>query len=175
MTALIQPPVNNIYRFKFTPDIVDYLCCFAKKHQYVDRITYKEAWAEWLIENEEVIELESNRLQMLGYDGDVKDKMFKAARYYFRKKSSEKPNHQTRKNYVTIDHNILNLMDVHIERNMKVNGYSPANGYSDFCNFNINFLEEEVNRLLANGLNKTEISDKIKKTYKNRYFIISRS
>jgi hypothetical protein len=66
-------------------------------------------------------------------------------------------------------------MDVHIERNMKVNGYSPANGYSDFCNFNINFLEEEVNRLLANGLNKTEISDKIKKTYKNRYFIISRS
>ncbi|MEX0595035.1 MAG: hypothetical protein WD512_00940 [Candidatus Paceibacterota bacterium] len=166
--------INSIYRFKFTSDIVDYLTCFAKKHQYVDRISYKEAWTEWLNENDEVIEVECLRLQTLGYDGDVKDKMFKAARYYFRKKSSEKPHPQKRKNYVTIDHDMLNVMDSHIQRNINTIGYSPANGYSDFCNTSINFVEDEVIRLLSFGLNKEEISDKIKKTYKNRYFIISR-
>lgn len=169
-----ESQVNNIYRFKFTSEIVDYLTCFAKKHQYTDRKSYKEAWVEWLAENEEMINEECLRLESLGYDGDVKDKMFKAARYYFRKKSSEKPEPQKRKNYVTIDHDILNMMDIHIQRNINTIGYSPAMGYSDFCNNSMNSMEDEVRRLLKCGLNKEEISDKIKKTYKNRYFIISR-
>jgi len=173
-TIYDEQQTNNIYRFKFTSEIVDYLTCFAKKHQYTDRKTYKEAWIEWLSENEEIINAECLRLESLGYDGDVKDKMFKAARYYFRKKSNEKPCPQKRKNYVTIDHDMLNIMDSHIQRNINTIGYSPAKGYSDFCNNSISFVEDEVRRLLNFGLNKEEISDKIKKTYKNRYFIISR-
>jgi hypothetical protein len=165
----------NIYRFKFTSEFMEYLTSFAKQHQFVDRKTYKEAWTEWINENEEIVDKECRRLEGLGYDGDVKDKMFKASRYYFRKKSTQKIEPKSRKNYVTIDHEVLNLMDEHIRRNIGNSDYSPANGYNEFCKININNLGEEVKRLVENGLNGDEISSKIKKTYKNRYFIISRN
>ena len=166
---------SSIYRFKFTTDVMIYLTSFAKKHQFVDRKTYKEAWETWLNDNSEMVEEECCRLYKLGYEGDVKDKMFKAARYYFRKKSSSKLEPQKRKNYVTVDHEILNCMDEHIKRNIGNSGYSPASGYSDFCHSNINVLNDEVIRLLDCDLNKEEIITKIKKTYKNRYFIVSRN
>ena len=45
-----------------------------------------------------------------------------------------------------------------------------------FCKENIEELQTEINRLINNGLKETtEIKDKIKKTYKNRYFIISKN
>ena len=166
---------SSIYRFKFTTDVMIYLTSFAKKHQFVDRKTYKEAWETWLNDNFEMVEEECCRLYKLGYEGHVKDKMFKAARYYFRKKSSNKLEPQKRKNYVTVDHELLNCMDEHIRRNIGSSGYSPASGYSDFCQSNINALNDEVIRLLDCDLNKDEITTKIKKTYKNRYFIISRN
>ena len=166
---------SSIYRFKFTTDVMIYLTSFAKKHQFVDRKTYKESWETWLNDNSEMVEEECCRLYKLGYEGDVKDKMFKAARYYFRKKSSSKLEPQKRKNYVTVDHEILNCMDEHIKRNIGNSGYSPASGYSDFCHSNINVLNDEVIRLLDCDLNKEEIITKIKKTYKNRYFIVSRN
>ena len=166
---------SSIYRFKFTTDVMIYLTSFAKKHQFVDRKTYKEAWETWLNDNFEMVEEECCRLYKLGYEGDVKDKMFKAARYYFRKKSSNKLEPQKRKNYVTVDHELLNCMDEHIRRNIGSSGYSHASGYSDFCQSNINALNDEVIRLLDCDLNKDEITTKIKKTYKNRYFIISRN
>ena len=123
---------SSIYRFKFTTDVMIYLTSFAKKHQFVDRKTYKESWETWLNDNSEMVEEECCRLYKLGYEGDVKDKMFKAARYYFRKKSSNKLEPQKRKNYVTFDHELLNCMDEHIRRNIGSSGYSPACGYSDF-------------------------------------------
>lgn len=166
---------QNIYRFKFTDQIMDYLTSFAKQHQYVDRKTYKEAWLTWINENEDIISEECCRLEKLGYDGDVKDKMFKACRYYFRKKPNNKPEPKSRKNYVTIDPEILMIMDEHIRRNMDNADYSPAKGYSNFCEVNMNNLIDEVGRLVENGLSKDEIAGKIKKTYKNRYFIISRN
>ena len=95
---------SSIYRFKFTTYVMIYLTSFAKKHQFVDRKTYKEAWETWLNDNFEMVEEECCRLYKLGYEGHVKDKMFKAARYYFRKKSSNKLEPQKRKNYVTVDH-----------------------------------------------------------------------
>lgn len=165
---------NTIYRFKFTDDIMTYLTSFAKKNQYVDRNTYKEAWGFWLDENSEIVENECDRLQKLGYDGDVKDKMFKSARYYFRKKSNKTSEPQKRKNYVPIDQDILSAMDVHIQRNMYDETYSPANGYSEFCQCSETILSDEILRLLDSGLTKEEIMMKIKKTYKNRYFINSR-
>ena len=42
---------SSIYRFKFTTDVMIYLTSFAKKHQFVDRKTYKESWETWLNDN----------------------------------------------------------------------------------------------------------------------------
>jgi hypothetical protein len=55
-------------------------------------------------------------------------------------------------------------------------GNKPSECFSQFCKENIEELQTEINRLINNGLKETtEIKDKIKKTYKNRYFIISKN
>ena len=42
-----------------------------------------------------------------------------------------------------------------------------------FCKENISLLKEEVTQLCKNGFTDSEeIKNKIKKTYKNRYFIL---
>jgi hypothetical protein len=83
--------INNIktYRHEFSKEFMAKLAEFSKVHQYDDRHTYKNEWTKW-IQQEEIersIDVEKRRLQENGYKGDVNDKMFKAGRYYFRKKT----------------------------------------------------------------------------------------
>jgi hypothetical protein len=63
---------------------------FSKVHQYDDRPTYKSEWQKWTNQEEiaQTMEVEKRRLQENGYIGDIDDKMFKAGRYYFRKKTT---------------------------------------------------------------------------------------
>jgi hypothetical protein len=168
--------VINVYRFKFSDEITNELLSFSKMNQYIDRILYKEKWSDWVSENKELIDGEIARLQKLGYDGDILDKMFKASRYYFRKKSLGKPEVKSRQKYNSLDQEILYKMDSHILHNINKEGYTPASGYSNFCLENVSALKIEIQRLLNNETIKSDgIADKIKKTYKNRYFIISRT
>ena len=56
----------------------------------------------------------------------------------------------------------------HIMKN-KAKNYSPAKGYSEFCENNVEILREEVGRLFNSGLSGENITSKIKKTYKNTW------
>ena len=97
--------------------------------------------------------------------------MFKSARYYFRKKSTEKKEPQKRRTYVGIQSELLNAMDTHIITNKKNSDYKPSNGFDDFCKEYIELLKMEVTNLCKSGIKDSEeIKNKIKKTYKNRYF-----
>jgi hypothetical protein len=164
----------NIFRYKFTNDFTNELFKFSKIHQYDHRKDFKEAWKIWLEENEEIIEHEERNLINLGYDGDVRDKMFKSARYYFRKKSIEKKAPIKRRDYTSVNKQLINSMDNHIKNGMKTEEeFKPSDGFDDFCNKNKEFVREEVNNLCKNGFTDSkEIKNKIKKTYKNRYFLI---
>ena len=79
----------QVYRFKFTSDIMNMLHEFAQIHKYDDKETYKEAWENWTKENEKIIQEEENRITTLGWSGDIKNKMYKSAKYYFRNKTKE--------------------------------------------------------------------------------------
>ena len=99
--------------------------------------------------------------------------MFKSARYYFRKKSTEKKEPLKRRDYIAIQRDLLDAMDDHIKSNISGDDYKPSDGFDEFCKANIDLLKEEVNILCRNGFtNSVEIKNKIKKTYKNRYFLI---
>lgn len=166
----------NIYRFKFSDEINEELLKFSKTYQYSDRSTYKEKWSEWVELNKEMIDEEIKKLNQLGYEGDILDKMYKASRYYFRKKTLSKVDAKPRQKYNSVDQEILYKMDSHILHNIKNEDYSPANGYTKFCLEHLDLLKNEINRLLNNeNVPSDTISSKIKKTYKNRYFIISRN
>jgi len=162
----------NIFRYKFTDEFTNELFKFSKIHQYDHRKDFKEAWKIWLEENDLIVEEEVRRLANLGYDGDVVEKMFKSARYYFRKKSTEKKAPTKRRDYVGVNKVLLDAMDKHIRIGITTEDFKPSDGFDEFCNNNKDLLREEVNTLCKNGLtDSTEIKNKIKKTYKNRYFL----
>lgn len=171
---------NNlpIYRYKFSENTVSILTEFGKIHQFDDKKVYKEAWQVFVEENEEILQREARRLCELGYKGDCYDKMYKSARYYFRKKPSTKRDPKQRRKYISCDRDVLDAMDDHISNNIKEkdNNFKPSDGYDDFITNNQSMILEEITRMIDSGFaDKTAIIKKIKKTYKNRYFQIIRS
>ena len=160
---------KTIFRYKFSEPFVADLYNFAKIHQYDDRVGYKEAWGVWVEDNKELVSRECERLLSLDYHGDILDKMFKSARYYFRKKSPVKPEPKQRRQYISVDHDLLMAMDRHI-----INTDSkPEAAFIIFCKENESVLRQSVSQICAQGINDVQqIQAKIKKTYKNRYFLL---
>lgn len=163
-----------IYRFKFTEEFMEELYKFSKIHQYDDRKDFKEAWKIWTEDNDEIIDEEMRRLLNLGYEGDVINKMFKSARYYFRKKSTEKKEPKQRRKYISVNRELLNAMDEHIEKQIYGVDYQPKTGFIEFCKDNEKILKETISGIFEKGVKDSDlIEDKIKKTYKNRYFMLT--
>ena len=160
-----------IYRYKFTPNFMEDLYKFSKVHQYDDRKSFKEAWEVWIKKENELITDEITRLDKLGYVGNILDKMFKSARYYFRKKSTTKPDPKERRKYVGVHKDLLDAMDLQISSSRNTQDFKPSDGFASFCKNNTDELKNEIGRLLENDLDSNDIMNKIKKTYKNRYFM----
>ncbi len=174
-TSITSLP-NIIYRFKFTNEFMNELNKFSKIHQYDKRVDFKEAWNIWVEENNDIIQEEITRLESLGYDGDIIDKMFKSARYYFRNKSTEKKQPKQRRQYITVSRELLQAMDNHIEKNIYNEDYVPKLGFVSFCKENEIVLKDVISKIFEQGIKDSKlIQDKIKKTYKNRYFILTKS
>ena len=186
--AINNDAINNektivVYRYKLSDDIMKEITNFAKIHQYDDRVSYKEAWAVWYKANEDYLNREVRRLAEIGYDGSVEDKMFKAGRYYFRKKGIKdnediqaNNDKKQRRNYISTDYEVIDAMDAHIKSSMSKNEFTPAGGYNDFCQLHIDLLRTEILRICEDhNIKSNEISAKIKKTYKNRYYLLSRA
>jgi hypothetical protein len=166
--------IINIHRYKFTQVFMDELYEFSKIHQFDDRKLFKESWTIWVEESDSLIQNETERMKNLGYDGDVLDKMFKSARYYFRKKSSVKPEPKERRKYISVKRELLEEMDSHIISGINnKNKYKPSEGFDDFCQKNTETLKKEIETLIEKNIESTEIIAKIKKTYKNRYFMLT--
>jgi len=232
--------IKKTYRFEFTSEVMDLIKHFAIVHQFDERKMYKEQWNNWYNENKEEMEREIRRMNEIGYVGDVKDKMFKAGRYYFRKKNIKnkaqveqaqaqqaqaqpaqqaqaqpaqqaqaqpaqqaqqaqtqaqpaqqtqaqaQPAQQTQaqtkdkkksRNYITMLEATLTAMDEHIKTALaKEAEFKPSAGYSQFCENNVLILRTEIQRMVVdNIMDKKDIAEKIKKTYKNRYFMLTKN
>ncbi len=165
----------SIFRFKFTEEFMEDLYKFSKIHQYDHRKDFKEAWKIWAEENAEIINNEDERLLRLGYEGDILGKMFKSARYYFRKKNPIKQDPKKRRAYINVTHDLLTAMDTHISKNMSVDDYQPKTGFLSFCMENDVVLRQTVAKIVEQGIKDSQlIQEKLKKTYKNRYFLLTK-
>ena len=215
---------NNIktYRHEFSKEFMAELSTFAKVHQFDDRHAYKSEWAKWTQQDNiaQAMDVEKRRLEENGYKGDIQDKMFKAGRYYFRKKSAATaataeelsvpdlptptatsglsseasavigrtpPTATARRPYITMSKNSIKMMDEHI-RNASASSteeFKPSSCYSDF--YQTKMTSDEMTKEIGYVIEKYEktpgamsnitpeeltdqIMDKIKKTYKNRYY-----
>ena len=139
-----------IFRFNFDEAFAEELFSFSKINQYLERQEYKEKWEEWVIDNSEKIAAEKRRLESLGYKGDVEEKMFKSARYYFRTKTSSEP--KKRKPYLPQDKAILQEIDDFIYDDRKNPDFTPKSSFLKWC-------ENDPAKL------------EFKKTFKNRYYL----
>lgn len=180
---------NNvpIFRYNFSENFNQKLEYFSNIHKNDDRFDFKEYWDEWVENNEEIINYEKRRLKCLGYEGDVINKMFISARYYFRKKNNTNilnnyancinkvnDNKQNKCERVTINKELLKLMDEHIKKNKLNKNYTPQFGYEEFIKENNLIVELEILNLLIFINGRNNIEKKIKKTYKNRFYLICR-
>jgi hypothetical protein len=168
-------------RFKLDEKIVAEITKFAQNHAGDERKVFQKHWCDWIDQNKEMIDGERQRLKSLGFRGDPVDKMYKSARYYFRNKPSDnkmedKPEAIARKQYVASSKELLELMNRHIVSNIESDNFTPASGFTEFCQQNIEALRKEIALLQSRGeTDALSISHKFKKTYKNRYYQVSRS
>jgi hypothetical protein len=163
----------NIFRYKLSDDMMIEIHNFAKLHEYDHRKDFKEAWSKWLECNDDLIVKEVSRLTTLGCNKDIVDKMYKSARYYFRKKSTIKKDPVKRRVYTTLTKEFIQCIDDHIVHNISNFDFKPSTSFDIFCNDNLDMLKTEIIQLTKQGLTDAKnIKDKIKKTYQNRYFLI---
>jgi hypothetical protein len=176
------------HRFTFSDEVSEILMDFARIHQYDERKTYKEAW-QALLQDEDtssILMKEAETIQQDGYVGDVLDKMFKSTRYYYRKKllkESKQSNiaKSPRKEYETVPNYLLEEIDKHIKQEIAkqmtqqpittdktlqvlVSRATPAKSFEQY------YIEYK-NRELEN-VEELIDKEKLKKTYKNRFYKI---
>ena len=168
---------SKTYRFNFSAEFIQILHDFSKIHQYESRVDFKESFNTWVSENQDIIDNEVLYLETKGYVGDIKSKIYKSVRYYFRTKPTLPPTHnpvtQIRKKYIGNSMNFINIIDRHVSRFSTI---KPENSFNTFIELYSEDITEEINILRQYSefteLSKDEIiTTKIKKTFKNRYFL----
>ena len=160
--------METIYRFKFSEEFLPNLVEFSTIHQHDKPNDFKDAFDEWKDENRCIITKESIRLENIGYDGDIFDKMYKSARYYFKNKETEKTK-KKRRDYIRQDKDFINMIDRHLADIV----LKPSLAFDDFKTNNSEIYENECTRI-GEFLDKKQTLNKIKKTYKNRYFLLAK-
>jgi hypothetical protein len=175
--------------------VVEQLSSFAKIHEYDDRKEFKEAWQKWMEEPDikNLIMTEVARLTVNGLSGDILDRMYKSARYYYRKKGGEVVNEPTiRKEYEGLPRKVLKTIDDYIyseiDRNIvetekggnHIITITAAQSFTSYCKLHYDVIsdllppmnqeEDSVNTNMREELKK--VTDRLKKTYKNRFYNI---
>ena len=159
-----------IFRYKFSPTYLEEVQdTFISTHRYDDPATFKEAWVKWSEKHDDMISMETRRLQSCGYTGDVTIKMYKSVRYYFKNKPTIPAAPKKRRPYIRLCPNFRSTMDEHI-LSMKNRYDKPSELYKSFLEVHQDLVVAIKKELLDKGLNSDDIDYKIKKTYKNRCY-----
>jgi hypothetical protein len=159
---------TTVYRFKFSEEFLTILVEFSTIHQHDKPKDFKEAFETFEAENANEIAKESRLLINAGYDGNIIEKMYKSARYYFKNKDrSGNKNKNKRRVYIKQDKNFINIIDRHIEITYEL---KPSDAFDSFKTSNEKQFNNECVRI-GEFLDKQKTHEKIKKTYKNRYFL----
>ena len=159
------------YRLNFSKNFSDELKIFSELNKNLDVIDFKLRMDRWVVNNNSLVEKEMEFLNSSGYDGNILQKIFKSARYYFSKLNEKKVEKKERKKYSTKDNELLERIKKHIEiKKME----KPSIAYSNFYEVNKDYLDKYVEKLVYNGYNKRGANEKLKKIYKNKFYILSK-
>ncbi len=164
---------QKIYRYNFSDSFLSNLKEFSKIHKFDESDAFKDNWSIWCDNNKELNEKENNILKNEGYKGDIMEKMYKSVRYYFKNKDNNNNKPKKRKQYIGLEPGFRDAIDNHIEYIAFRRELKPSEGYLNFMD-NEKYkkvITFEKLKLAGYKLSKEDIEKKLKKTYKNRYFI----
>lgn len=167
---------QTTYRFKFNKELLDSIKEFSKLHSNDNCDDFLDAFHLWKRVNNEIISLEEKRILDLGFNGNIEEKIYKSARYYFKNKknTSYKLNKQLKTNYIPRNPVFFKMMETYINKNP----IKASLLYKEFINeTDTNILSEintEIVRLKTFELNQTECLQKIKKMFNNAYYKIKK-
>ena len=161
----INGPTGSVFRFKFNTDINSILQRFASIHHGDDLEEFKDSWDTFLATYRTAIDIETQRLREIGFQGD-ENKMFTSVRYYYCKQfkigktdvqekviqetkakngdadadadadADEKSTQEkSKRKYVKINSEIHNTIDQFLENNSKYK-CKPALAWTEFCTIN---------------------------------------
>ncbi len=158
----------SIYRFKLSSQITDELNLFVSINKYCVPQDFKDNWDKWIKTKTELINMETKRLEKVGYTDSVINKMYRSARYYLKNKSSIKEKSAKRTKYIRLSKPIREQVDCHIDRIIR--NVKPSEGLELFIN--LKYIQKLIeDEMTEKNLTREDISNKIKKMYKNRYYI----
>jgi len=164
---------QQVFRFEYGESFLKAISLFACEHQNENRHAFKCAWGEWLRCNEMLVSIETQSLQMAGFGGNIIDRMYHSARYYFRKKSCKKTEEETRcdprkneelekkklKTYNRVDKCVLLVIDSHLS---KTDRLKPSIAFQSF-------IEDDLSSSIVATMDTMDM-EALKKTYKNRFY-----
>ena len=191
--------VNTVstYRFKYTQQFQSMLYDFASKHADLPKKEFDACFKDWCDNNRRYVTREYNHLVNQGYNRDFQQKMYLSVRYYFRNKSGkskgkgggedkgqgkadgkEMGKKKSKLKYVRLANELKILMKQHIYDNKGINK-SPKEMFGLFYNSDNEeiqkFLKSETAKLQGNEYSEKDILFRIKKMYKNLYFVALRN
>ena len=168
---------KKVFRYKFSNDVMELMQDFSKVHQNDSKDNFDDNWTLFLEKNKQVIETEERRLKECGFDASIEDKMYKSIKYYYNKKkiavvdadananananANADANAKERRKYVSVGHDVLISMQVHIRENIKKEDYKPDKGFNEFI---------KDYDLKKDGDGGDDEFKRYKKAYKNMYY-----
>lgn len=179
------------FRYDFSDDVTKMLGEFANNNREKSRKEFTQIWEEYIAEEKtsKIIKDEIEMMRYHGFCGDVMDKMYKSVRYYHRKRDiktlnvdqdinkNKHENRFSREFLKMMDKYILEQMTDHEnikhsdETGRQINTLSQSESYQTFCEKNKEKILEEFIKIRKQTGRLTEmVVDKIKKTYKNRFY-----
>lgn len=167
---------QTTYRFKFNKELLDSIREFSKLHSNDNCDDFLDAFHLWKRVNNEIISLEEKRILDLGFNGNIEEKIYKSARYYFKNKKNTtyKLNKQLKTNYIPRNPVFFKMMETYINKNP----IKASLLYKEFINETDTHILSEINteivRLKTFELNQTECLQKIKKMFNNAYYKIKK-
>ncbi len=102
--------------------------------------------------------------------------MYTSVRYYFRKKQSrpEQKEREKERERIVVSKELLQQIEQHIKSNNFNENYTPQIAYEDFCNQYPELIDTAVESEELNMYDDKFLQNKIKKTYKNKFYVIIR-
>lgn len=165
------------YRFDFTKDVAGLMYSFTKEHRDETAKNFRANWNEW-INREEIKRILTTECELLlnqGFKGDAWDKMYKSARYYYKKQPSDTASkHQAKqkgtKHTNRFSLNFLQMIDTNISKHMQ-DDKPQIELFNEFCETMSEEIIYEL-RVIKTEMGEIpeDIKEKLKKTYKNRFY-----